>query len=454
MDSRPVLKKGKKLKILIDSESFDSLLTKKDINAKTLLTYGYMSSNNDILNFVRSPLNTKHKELNNISEFIKVYNENRELLLIKANTSKTSLTETAFHYRMHEIEHIGKVIFKKETLNESEKEAIFLVFVQAIWNSIENPAIFVTSNEQLLKNRLWLESHYPGQPLNIVTIEEAKEIIDLFNKYNEKYFITGNFTCNKGYWYWISFRSKVPNFHVGDFFLDAFSIRFVYLLKTIDEIGFQYYLGVNNDTLEYMQYYFNYFITLTSGIFDSLALATKNKYNLHFDGDHIPSRMSLDPSAGKEFLKALRAADPCLRAHINEYVDFIKLIYELRETIIHREIPQGIRFECDEHDERWKFNFIRIDQTIQNQISRCGDSNQKYDPISMWGVYNISTEYLLEPLSFVKSAARVLIEFSNEYLRLLGYGDFLEELRSKNDESPKDFFLRDIEEFKNNRLGF
>jgi len=36
-------------------------------------------------------------------------------------------------------------------------------------------------------------------------------------------------------------------------------------------------------------------------------------------------------------------------------------------------------------------------------------------------------------------------EFSNEYLKILGYGDFVEEL--KNDASSKDF-LNSIEEFK------
>jgi len=450
MDSRLLLKKEKKLGILIDSTSFENLLSNEDKDTRSLLWYAEASTSSEFFQFVRSPFDTNYEALKKVPEFIKMYNDKGELNRIKVIKSKTSWSETTFFYRMQDIQKIERIIFRNQTITDQEKEAIFLVFVQASLNSYDGLYIFITGNETLLQKRLLLESHYPGHPLNIVTIDEAKEIMDLFAKYNGKYFIRGNFTCNKGYWYLISFRLKVPNFHVGDSFLDAFSIRFVYLLKTIDEIGFQYYLGVNNDTLEDMQYYFNYFITLTSGIFDSLALVSNTKYGLNFEGN----RVSLNPSAGKEFFKALKEKNSVLRNYINKYIDFIKLIYELRETIIHREIPQGIRFECDERDERWKFNFIRIDQSIQNQISRCGDSNQKYDPISMWGVYNISTEYLLEPLSFVKSAARVLIEFSNEYLRLLGYGDFLEELRSKNDESPKDFFLRDIEEFKNNRLGF
>jgi len=453
MNSRFLLKKNKKLGILIDSTSFEKLLSNGNEDAKNLLGYAGTSTSSELFQFVRSPFETNYESLKKVSEFIKMYNDRGELNRIKVIKNEPSWTETSFPYQMQDIEHIGKVIFKKETLRGKEKETIFLVFIQASLNSYDGLYIFITGNEILLQKRLWLKSHYSEYPLNIVTIDEAKEIMDLFAKYNGKYFIRGNFTCDKGFWYWLSFRSKVPNFHVGEPFLDAFSSRFTYLLRTTDEIGFQYYLGVNNDTLEDMQYYFNYFITLTSGIFDSLALATKGKHNLIFSGDNIPSRISLDPSAGKEFLKALRDKNPDLREHINKHVDFIKLIYMFREVVVHREILQGIRFECDECNEKWQSNFIRINEKIKKQIHRCGDNNQKYALVSMWGVYNISAEYILEPFIFVKSAARVLTEFSNEYLKMLGYGSFFEELRSKNDKSSQNF-LYDLEEFKNNRLGF
>jgi len=448
MDSRCILKKDKKLKILIDSNSFENLLSKEDTNTKTLLKYAYKTPKDYPFQFIRSPLDTKYEELNDIPEFIKMYDDNGNLFGIKTATS-----ERFFPYQMRAIEEIRKEVFKKATLSNAEKEAIFLVFVQAVLNFFDESSIFITSNKRLLKNRLWFESHYPGKILNIVTVEEAKETMDLFAKYNGKYFISGNYLCNKGGWYWLSFRSKVPNFHVGDSFLDAFSTRFVYLLKTIDEIGFQYYLGVNNDTLEDMQYYFNYFTVLTSGIFDSLALATKDTYKLCFKSDSIPSRISLEPKAGKDFLRVLREENRSLREHINRYVDFINLIYKLRESIVHREIPQGMDFEYREYDEKWKCNFIEISEDIQRQIHQNGDKQQEYDPVSCWGIYNISNEYRLEPFRFVKSATKVLIEFSNEYLRLLGYKDFFEELKGKDDDSSTGF-LYSIERFKDGRLGF
>ena len=62
--------------------------------------------------------------------------------------------------------------------------------------------------------------------------------------------------------------------------MDALANRFEFLLRSVDEIGFLYYMKVNNDIKVDMMYHFNYAITLITGIFDSLALITKNTYEL------------------------------------------------------------------------------------------------------------------------------------------------------------------------------
>jgi hypothetical protein len=71
---------------------------------------------------------------------------------------------------------------------------------------------------------------------------------------------------------------KLKNSNLVDMFsnsiLDGFSQRFCFLLMSIDEMGFQYYRGVNNVTMDDMLYHFNYFILLITGIYDSLALQT------------------------------------------------------------------------------------------------------------------------------------------------------------------------------------
>ena len=53
-----------------------------------------------------------------------------------------------------------------------------------------------TGNEVLLNNRIWFECHFPGRPLNIATVEETKEIMDLFAKYQNRYYISSNSLTN------------------------------------------------------------------------------------------------------------------------------------------------------------------------------------------------------------------------------------------------------------------
>ena len=417
MDSRPILKKRTKIGILIDSKSFDKLLsTGDDTNVETLLKY----FGSDPFEFVRSPFDTNHDELEKVSAFIEKYDDKGNLSAIKIiNKSQPKIY---FNHQMRDIEEIGK--FK-----HIEKEAIVLTYIQALLNSPHDMNIFITNNKTLLKNRLWLESHVPGLPqgcyLNIVSVEGAKEIMDLFSKYQNKYYISGNHSCNEGQWYRLSFLSKVPNFHVGhvgDPFLYAFSNRFIYLLMSVDKMGFQYYLGVNNDTLNNILYHFNYIISLMTGIFDSLAIITQEQYNLTFKGDPIPpAKISLNPRAGRDFLRALRDSkrNPNLRKHINNYVNFIKLIYRLREVIIHREMLQKTALEFIGSDEKWKANFVKIDHDIADCIRLCNDGDQKYEPITQWGRYRLHNDNFLEPFQFAKSATMILITFSNEYLELL-----------------------------------
>jgi hypothetical protein len=444
MDSRPILKKRTKLGILIDSKSFDKLLSKgDDANVETVLKY----FRSDTFEFVRSPFDTTHDELEKVSAFIEKYDDTGNLSAIETVGNK----KISFRYQMQDIEAMGKFI-------HSEKEAIVLTYIQALLNSSHDMNIFITDNKSLLKNRLWLESHVPVFPqggyLNIVSVEEAKEIMDLFSKYQNKYYISGNYSCNEGQWYWLSFLSKVPNFHfghVGDPFLYAFSNRFIYLLMSVDKMGFQYYLGVNNDTLNNILYHFNYFISLMTGIFDSLAIITQEQYNLTFKGDPIPpAKISLNPRAGRDFLRALRDSkrNPNLRKHINNYVNFIKLIYRLREVIIHREMLQKTALEFIGSDEKWKANFVKIDHDIADCI-RLNDGDQKYEPITQWGMYRLHTDIFLEPFQFAKSATKILITFSNEYLELLGFKDFVFKNKNKDDDS-----VGRIDVFKKDNLGF
>jgi hypothetical protein len=87
-------------------------------------------------------------------------------------------------------------------------------------------------------------------------------------------------------------------------FLKRYSDRNYVLAKQI-QMGFQYYQGVDNDTMDNTLYHFNYFVSLITGIFDSLAIRTKNQYNLKskylFSWEEIPGN---DSKKLTDFLKS------------------------------------------------------------------------------------------------------------------------------------------------------
>lgn len=444
MDSRPILNKEGKLGIFIDSISFNQLLDDNNEKAKLILKY-YSS---DFFEFIRSPSITTHEELNNVIAYEKVV-ENGQIKNLKIIRDTTD-SSIYFEYKMGNIESIAKQLYEKPIVNGNEKENILLAFIQAVFNSYDNKNILITEDQILLKNRLWFESHFPGRPLNIVSLEEALELMSLFLKFRKQYLVESRSRTNKWLWYWHLFRKKLPNYNVDDPILAALADRFVYALMAVDEIGMQYYSGVNNDTMADTIYHFNYLITLISGIFDSLAIKTKNQYNLTFNGDNIPSRISIDNNAGQALLGALRAQNQPLRDHITDNVHFISLINNLRQVVVHKDMYQKSSFEYRDESERWQANFIKVPEGDIEPIRHLNDAERPYDPITEWGIYRLAGEHFIEPYNFSKIAMKKLIEFVNRYLELLGYNDFFQSLRDRN---PADDFLVRSGKFEKNALS-
>ena len=449
MYARPFMEKKGALTILLDSTSLDRVFPSLNRRSRALLKYDGVK----FLELLRSPGSVKNKELQEIVKFRRKIKSNGSLHSIEITRGEYT-SKHAFGYRRDDVEKIGKLVFQKDELDIDETKATELVFIQATLNRWDGLNIMVTEHDVLLKNRLWFESHFPGGMLNIMTIEEATEVADLLLKFRGKYPISDYLDANKGYWYWLSFRTKVPFYHVGNritplkpSILETLAQRFVFLLMSVDEMGFQYYSGVNNDTMDNMIYHFNYFISIVSGIFDSLALQTFNQYKLVFEESHIPSRISLYTKTGRDFLKAVRKRNPNLRKHINDYVHFINAIPILRKHVLHRE---GLRQACFEYrgkDEGWKANFITIPRGFVNYIKQCGDTKEDYEPWTKFGVYGHS---FLNPYKFAKSATLLLSKFCNKYLQLLGFGNFIEELEKNK---PEDGFLRTLKEFERDNLG-
>ncbi len=418
MDSRPILKGAKKLGIFIDSETFNGLLDQNDRTATAILKY----YDSNILDFVRNPLSTAYEELNNVVQY-ELEGNDSSINSIKIIKKKDNL-KMDFGYRIDDIRSIAKEVCGKDEVRKAELDKIITVFIQAIFNSFEISNIYITNDKLLLKNRLWFESHFPDCPLNIMSVEEASFFLDLFFKKNEKYSASSRYHLNKGKWYNISMRLKLPHYNVGDPFIDALANRLCYALMALDEMGIQFYSGKNNDTMDNTLYHFYYLISLMTGIFDNLALKTNTQLRINYVNQ---MRISLNNNSGKEFLIKIRENNPKIRNHINAYVEFINLIYLFRNIIIHR---QGL-YKTGFESESWKANFIKVTEEIKQNLKSCGDRNSKYDPFTKWGFYQLQSELFLEPYNFSIEAIKKLIEFVDKYLELLGYSSFIDLQKQK-----------------------
>lgn len=445
MLSRPFVLQKSKLHILIDSLSIDNALSDLTRRAQALLRY----NDSGLLELTRTSENVQNGDLQHIVQLQKNYAEDGSLHSMQIVREK-SKSDCYFGYKPEQISEIGKSIYNKTSLDGEELNSIELVFIHASLNGHDGLNILVTGNEVLLKNRLWFECHFPGGTLNIMTLDEAAEIADLFMKNRGEHSASCNYRLNKGYWYWLSFRTKVPFYNVGNFLLDALSQRFTFLLMSVDEIGFQYFSGVNNDTMDNAVYHFNYFISLVSGIFDSLAIYTFNQYKLVFRGSDNPSRISLCNDTGKEFLKAVRQKNQTLRDHIHDHVHFIKSIYLLRDTILHREGLQKTAFEHRGKDEHWQANFVIVPNELVYCLKQCGDMKEDYELWTRFGIFDFNRMTYLEPYKFVKSSTLLLANFCNKYLQLLGFSNFIDNRRTA---APEDHFIKTISIFERDNLG-
>ena len=426
------------IQLLLDSKSIESTIPQLSRRATALLKY----HNQKPLVFVRTPDPTNSVILQQIPVIPR--NKFRE---------KHPFNQV----RKINIEKMGALLLNKEGLTDEEFKTIELVFNQDSLNAFGGRNLLVTENEILLGNRNWFQGKF-SNPLNIFCMEEATEFVDLLFKYNSDFYLSPHYTTSKHYWYWLSFRNKVPTFHVdmtrfnnqkivGDLFkssiLDAFSQRFCFLLMSIDEMGYKFYSPVNNDTTGDTTYHFNYFILLMTGIFDSLAIQTKNHYHL-FEGSNkiSPFKISLRSKNGKEFLQAVEQKNPALREHIHNNVDLINAPYLLRELIAHRESLHPHRFSINGLNA----NFLFVTEKFVKCLRGLGDDSNIKGGCSKFGVYS---KRFLSPYTFAKTLTALLSDFCTQYFKLLGYTNYLlEEQNTDND------FFKTMKTFQEDNLGF
>ncbi len=437
------------INLIFDSKSIDKKISKLSRRAISLLKY----QDEKPLVYFRTEYPAKNALLEKISEIHLLRQEDGYRYIETPNKGKYGLRRHADT----DAQWLGKEILKTETLNEEELESINLVFIADAFNQFEDSSLFVTENNLLLSHRIDFQQKL-SNPLNIVTMEEAAEFVDLTFKYNSQFLISSHFTTSKNAWYWYSFRLKVPHYNV-DFsetknltilemlqnsMMDGFSQRICFLLMAIDEMGFQHFSGVNNVTQEGMLYHFNYFILLMTGIFDSLALQAMDKYKLSFEGSQYPNRTSLNARNGKEFLKSLKDENLPLRKHIQNNCDLIKTPYLLREAIAHKEGLRATHFD----NNGWQANLITVPSKFVECLRRLGDTKRRYGQMTDFGIYSRS---FLDPFVFSKKIAKLLFVFCDKFLELMGYPNFIEHQPKDNSSGS---FHSTLAMFEEDNLGF
>jgi hypothetical protein len=424
----------KKLKVLLDSKTFGDLLKSGDRVALALLA----QANSGLLEFIRSPSATSNNELEKIRSF-ELHRKEAEIEGIEIRSDKYA-SKILFGYKMEDIKMIAKEIYGGNPMSDEELENVVYVFVQKVFIELHESDLFITNNKSLLKKRDWLETHFPGGPLYIVSLEEGSMFIDYFFKKNDHYFLNPYMGLQGSwYWYWLSMRLKLTRYNVGDQMLDAMAYRFCYCLMALDQIALQFYSGPSNDTKDRTVYHFNYLITLITGVFDNLALKTNSSLGINIE--NLP-RVSLSNVSGLDFLKEIRSKNNSLRDHIAAYMNFIMLIYSFRDLVVHREGLAKTSFEYRGEDARWRVNVVKLDK---NQIYKVEECHRWGNP-SNWGVFAT----FLEPFAFSVTALTVLMEFVDEYLGLLGQPSFVEAQRTRK-EDP---FTKDLLDFEKYHLGF
>ncbi len=447
--------KDKKLRVLLDSDSL------KSESAKRLLQY----NDNDLFEFVSLGNSEKHTvaEL----EFEGESSTTGIVIDKSGNHPFGYKSSVLFGYDISNIQAVAKILDIKYS------DLIFIYILEAlIGPATGQKTVLITERKKLLNRLNWNKPSFPSVPKNsIFSPEEALIYIDLHCKQLKKYIIAPNYYVNRGRWYRYSLKTKLTEYQLpwsvvvygrtsipyGENLMDStesLADRFTDMLIAIDEIGINYYTGVNNDTQDAIIYHFNYWITLFTGVYDALAWISKYRYQIEFDRVW---RIGLRTCRHTSFTELLFEKNAKLREFLSINSPIIELMYEPRNLVIHREQLKGLRFS--NRSENFDFNMVRIPEKFFDQIVELSKENG--DTLREWGHYKSHGEFFLEPYRFVQKATTALTEFANGFLKLLDFGEYAnsdaklkKEIEGSQDSRKHDDFAQNLEMFAEYRLGY
>jgi len=447
-------KDEKSLRILLDSDSL------KSEGAKELTNY----PDNDIFEFISLGY-SEHHAMTQL--FFNNKSEANRIVIDKSDRASSYKETTLFGYKISNIKEVAKSI-------DIKYDDLILIYIFKTFLNVSNgkKIILVTERKKLLNRLYWKKSGFPELPAySILKPDEAKIFIDLYCKSLNKYIVAPSCYVNKGLWYLYSLKTKVPNYQkiwsvivfggnsipLGvdlEETINSLSDRITDMLVAIDEIGENHYSGVDNDIEDAIIYHFNYFITLFTGIFDSLAWISKYRYQIKFD---MIEKIGLRTNKQKEFLKLVFTKNYKIKNFLSKNSSLINLMYSPRDLVIHRKRLKGLYI--NNVDNNYNLNAVRIPEDFFVQI--VGLSKEKGKSLGKWGHFSLDDNYFLEPYRFVKKITPILFNFVDEYLDLLDFDEYVrtkpslkKRLEENSASSSYKNFEKELNIFNKYRLGY
>lgn len=447
------MSKNNKLLILLDTPSL------KSPEAKRLMSY----DDNDLFEFVSlgAGLNHPHLEIKRGPTGL------IEQLIIDKSNRKTEPYQSYHGFAYLDRDMKGLSGFLNIKLDD-----LMNIFLLSTLITNDRKTILVTERKKLI-NRSWWDRSFSSVPkYSVLSPREASIFIDLHCKKHGEYMSAPHYFLGEWLWYWFSMKSKVVKYQLPwstvvfakekeiankrelmDM-ISALADRLVDMLTAIDEIGQQYYLGVNNNTQSKIVYHFNYWLALYVGVLDNLALITLLRYQIPIVN---VEKVGFSRSKHKDFLKEVDKHNPQIDSLLIANSNIVNLTHDPRNTVIHRERLKSVT--VDNRNEGFYLNMVRISEEFFNRIVAL--SKNQGDKLNTWGHQKSHTDYFLEPYRFVKETTGMLISFVNEYLDILDFEKYLKihpEIKKRIKESETKKSHKDYEQslsiFEKGNLGY
>ncbi len=326
-----------------------------------------------------------------------------------------------------------------------------------LWlHEVEKRHLFVTLDAELLARARDPNSSRMRTTL-ILSPSQAQRYIDLYQKAFGAYRADATHSFNRGLYYLRRFQTSVSTYqqvfiyaqhlpHTTEIqeFLQSLQSRVMAQMKAYDRIGWLRYSPPNNDTQDEILDLLNYFIILTTGVFDSLAWLAAYRFEVYpfSEMEKNKHKITLQNKQRRRndetFFDALAKKAPDLVVYLStpDIQDKIGLFYGPRDSIQHRLLPKGALLISAQHVI--DCSVVSLNNEDAEAIRRVDSYDADNDPFSLWGLWSLFPgDTILEPYSFTRSTLRFLLQLIDEVLKLLDFSSCMNshlDLKAKADE--------------------